>query len=544
MFDYAAPILMLRTRLLLIATCLVPTFASAADSAGYHPWAPKRDGVKRIDLSPEARARGGLIAVPVEQPDLSRLDRIMRGEEPADVDGKTTRGSLPDGWVQRGSVVVPKEIDDGSLVIEPETIFAVEDIPGNEYPRKHTLYLNFSGGMLYSGSDNSAESTSTLATQGNYPAWTQGENQAVAVAQAVAADFEPFGIQVVYAERPDNVAPYTMEMMGGDWTDTNLEDPAGGVAPGADCGALGQRHVVYSFETFSVLQMANTASQEAGHSYGLDHTFDCNSVMSYCAGGDGSFRNGCTGLCESQCQGPNSAGCQLTHEMFCGEGSVEQNDFEEMSWIFGTNEPDMEAPSAEIVEPADGAMFEGGTDINFRALVDDNYGGYGWKYVFTKDGEVFYDQPDYDREVDADYRAAVNLGGLEAGEYVLTVEVHDQYGNVATDSVTVTVGESASTGGVDESGSDGDSAEGDDEGDDDGDSGDEDSEDSGEAEGTSEPTATAGGTGDPTEPRGCSCSTDGPTGTTGHLAAWALFGVAVGRRTRQAARRRQAADRA
>lgn len=543
MFEYARPTFMLRARHLLIATCLVPLTASAAE--GYHPWAPKRDGVKRIDLSAEARAKGGLIAAPVEQPDMSKLDRVMRGEEPADIDGKNPRGSLPEGWVQRGGVVLPQAIDDGTLVVEPETIFAVEDIPGNEYPRKHTLYLNFTGGMLYSGSDNSAESTSTLARQGNYPAWTQGENQAVAVAQAVAADFEPFGVQVVYMERPDKVAPYTMEMMGGDWTDTNLEDPAGGVAPGADCGALGQRHVVYSFETFSVLQMANTASQEAGHAYGLDHTFDCNSVMSYCGGGDGSFRTACAGLCEAQCQGPNSAGCQLTHEMFCGEGSLEQNDFDEMTWIFGGNEPDMEAPTAEIVSPADGEEFDAGSDIQFRALVDDNYGGYGWKFLFVKDGEVLYDQPDYDRDVDAEYRAAVNLGGLESGVYELTVEVHDQYGNIATDTVTVTVGPAPATTSVDDTGDDDDTADSadDDDGEDEGDDDDSDGEDDGTGVGSGEDSA--GGTGDGgTAPRGCSCTADDPSDASGLVALFGLVGWGIGRSSRQAARRRRAADRA
>ncbi|MGH0031498.1 MAG: hypothetical protein ACQGVC_17030, partial [Myxococcota bacterium] len=56
-----------------------------------------------------------------------------------------------------------------------------------------------------------------------------------------------FGIRVMYLERPNKTVPYTMVMIGGDWTDTNIEDPAGGVAPGTDCGALGQRHVVYTF---------------------------------------------------------------------------------------------------------------------------------------------------------------------------------------------------------------------------------------------------------------------------------------------------------
>jgi len=517
------------------ALCLLPATAAANPSKGYHPYAPK-GRILELDLSEAGLAKSRSIATATEQPDLSRLDPIMRGELAADHDGKQPRGALPDDLVQRGSIVLPSAIDDGTLVVEPETIFAVTDIPGNEYPRKHTLYLNFIGGPLTSGSDNSAENKSQLALNGNYPAWTQGNTSAIAVAQAVQADFAPFGITVVYETRPEKVIPYTMQMMGGDWTDTNIDSPAGGVAPGADCGALGQRHVVYSFETASTVQMANTASQEAGHAYGLDHVLDCGSVMSYCGGGDGSFRMTCAGLCEAQCQGPNSAGCQLTHEMFCGEGSFQQNDFEEMTWLFGGNEPDMEAPSAEIQSPVDGDTFEAGADVDFRALVDDNYGGYGWKYVFSKDGEVFFDEPDYEREVDAEYRAAVNLGDLTQGEYVLTVEVHDHYGHMTSDTVTINVGAAADSGpsNAGESGSDSDTN-------DDDEASDGEAESDGEGD-TSDTAVTAGGTGtSPTDPKGCACSTDagaqGGSSIASAAALLALGGLIVrpGRRRRRAA---------
>jgi MYXO-CTERM domain-containing protein len=513
---------------------LLPVLASADPSAGYHPYGPTGK-ITTLDLSAEGLARSRRIAAPTEQPDLSRLDPIMHGELAADPDGRQPRTSMPDGMVQRGSMVLPSAIDDGTLVVEPETIFAAADIPGNEYPRKHTLYLNFVGGMLTSGSDNSAEDKSTLARTGMYPAFTQGNTKAIAIAQAVQADFAPYGITVVYEARPEKVIPYTMQMMSGDWQDTNIDSAAGGVAPGADCGSLGQRHVVYTFENGSTVGMANTASQEAGHAYGLDHVLDCQSVMSYCAIGDGSFRNTCAGLCEAQCQGPNSAGCQLTHEMFCGEDSFQQNDAEEMAWMFGGNEPDMEPPTVEIQSPVDGDTFEAGVDIDFRAVVDDNYGGYGWQYLFTKDGEVIYDTPDYDREVDADYRAAVNLGDLEPGEYVFTIEVHDHFGHMATDTVTINVGAAADSGPSDTSDSDADA-----------DSGDEADADSGD-EGDDETSATgvsAGGTGtDPAADSGCACSTarsdaDQTSHQIGSAAALLALGgliVRPGRRRRRAA---------
>ncbi len=462
-----------------LVTLLVPVPADAGDeediddlaAIGYHPWA-HTPRVRTVDLSAEARAAAkDYVSAPVEQPDFWSLDDFKLDPDEIPPPDPANAGKTPDGWVQRGSVVLPEEVALGLKEVELEPIWAVEDIPGNKYPRKHTLFLNFNGGMLYSGKDNSAENRSTLAKQGIYPTFAGGEQTALAIVQAVQNDVAPYGIRVMYDKRPRKLVPYTMEMIGGHWTDTNLDSPAGGVAPGADCGALGQRHVVYTFSNGgSVTGAANTASQEAGHAWGLDHTFNCASVMSYCGGGDGSFQDSCDGLCESQCQGPNSAGCRLTHEMFCGQGNNQQNDHAELTWIFGGNEPDLEPPTVEIVEPEDGLELPKGADVVLRAIVDDNYGGFGWKFVVEKDGEVIWDQPDYDRDVDDEYRAALHFTKLDPGTYVLTVEAEDHFENVTRDSVTIYVGvaagDSGSGTGGDDEGGDGTTGGGDSEADD------------------------------------------------------------------------------
>jgi MYXO-CTERM domain-containing protein len=100
----------------------------------------------------------------------------------------------------------------------------------------------------------------------------------------------------------------------------------------------------------------------------------------------------------------------------------------------------MEPPTVEIVQPEDGLEVEAGADVNLRAIVDDNYGGFGWQFTVEKDGEVIYDAPDYERDVDPEYRAALNFTNLEAGVYVLTVTAQDHYEQVTTDSVTLYVG--------------------------------------------------------------------------------------------------------
>ena len=426
-------------------------FAEAKEE--FHPWVHYPQ-VKTIDVSAEAREGGDYIAQPVPQPAFDELDAHKLPDDqinaapPSQRDPSDT-AKLPDGWVQQGSVVLPSDVVDGFKDVGTGPIFAVEDIPGNQYPRKHTLFLNFAGGMLYNGTDNSAENRSSLALTGVYPTFGGGESVALAVIQATEANFAQFGIRIVYETRPRNVVPYTMEMVGGTWMDTNLSDSAGGVAPGADCGALGQRHVVYTFSNGgSVNRAANTIAQEAGHAYGLDHSLNCDSVMSYCGGSsNGSFQDGCDGLCENACQG--AAGCRLTHDMFCGEGNDQQDDVAEMAWIFGGNEPDMEAPTVDIQSPIDGAELEEGANIELRAVVSDNYGGYGWRFLVTKDGEVIYDQPDYDRDVDPEFRAALNLANLETGVWAFTVEAEDQYEHVTSQTVTVSVGGATASGGSD-----------------------------------------------------------------------------------------------
>ncbi len=414
---------------------------------GYHPWAPTPGQVRTLDLSdPGGDGRVWLRDFGVEQPDLSQLDLLRDDDDATPADGAATRlgapARLPEGWVQVGNVVMPAAVAKGDAVVDPDVIAAIEDWPGNEYPRKHTLYLNFVGGELNVGSDNSAEDTSILARQGPYPAYTGGEQNALSIAQAVENDVAGFGIRVAYHERPGKIAPYTMEMIGGSWQNVNTDQPAGGVAPGADCGALGQRHIVYTFAAGStpVNRVANTASQEAGHAWGLDHTFNCSSVMSYCANADGVFSGTCDDLCESGCQGPNTAGCRLTHEAFCGVGNDQQNEVQTLTWLFGSEEPDMVAPTAEIISPADGELLPEGANVELKALVGDDYGGYGWAWRITRDDEVIFDDVDYERMVDEDYRPSLNLEGLTTGVWQFTITVQDQYEHVTSDTVTVSVG--------------------------------------------------------------------------------------------------------
>ena len=111
-----------------------------------------------------------------------------------------------------------------------------------------------------------------------------------------------------------------------------------------------------------------------------------------------------------------------------------------LTWLFGGNEPDMMPPTAEIISPVDGDQLAEGANVDLKALIGDDYGGYGWAWRITRDDEVIFDDVDYERMVDDQYRPSLNLAGLTAGVWRFTITVQDQYEHVTSDTVTVSVG--------------------------------------------------------------------------------------------------------
>jgi hypothetical protein len=417
----------------------------AASAGRYDPYAVVPRGPIVIDMAKVVASPQ--LPEPQEQPDLSALRETPEEPRPAQAGRRNT---LPDGWVQLGEVVQREEVALGIAEVSPDPDPAWEDLEGNQYPRKHTLFMNFNGGKLYNGADNSAENRSSLAGADKYPAFLGSESSALAVIQAVQADMATLGVVVAYEKRPNKTLPYTMAMVSGSWEDTNLEEPAGGVAPGTDCEARGQRHVVYVFD-----RAASTVGQEAAHSWGLDHTIGSDRIMSYEGGSNKHFGDNCQPLCEEGCQGPGSIGCRAIHEKYCGVGSEAQNDLAELGFIFGTNEPDTEPPEVDIVAPAeDVVVVKAGASVAVQGSVHDNYGGVGWRLVIVKDGETVTDQVDYDKVL------AWNLSSPPNGVYEVILEAEDHFGHVVSDKVTLYVGveapmdsESGGTGG--EEGSEG-----------------------------------------------------------------------------------------
>lgn len=380
------------------------------------------------------------------------------------------REGLPAGWVQIGGMVVPQAVADGADVRMPGSVpeLGLADAPhptrgtvmgpsaadlckfpdetppgiysgeyrrGTEYPRRGTVYMNYTGGKLINGGENSAENQSTLAKfDATYPVYGGGEEKAVAVAQAVQADFAELAVRVVYLKRPPKLLPYVMIMMGGRYTDTT-SGPAGGVAPGADCEDAGLRNVCYAFVKGSAAtDQSNVASQEIGHTMGLGHTYGNDRVMAYGydtnANIDMGFGDECTTVFVASGQAGYCAGVNKCH---CASDGKQQHDLNSLKAIYTAPGPDMVPPTISITSPMDGAVY--GPDELITVDVDpmDDYGGYGWELVVSKDGEVLAEVVDYQLS------QQFLLKGLPPGTYKLTARVQDHDDQVGEDFITVTI---------------------------------------------------------------------------------------------------------
>lgn len=287
------------------------------------------------------------------------------------------------------------------------------------------VFVNFDGAELSWGWDDAGSNTSQIwEMAGTFAPYGDDPMKRAAVMQAVREDWAPYAVTITDT-RP-LIGEYTMCMVG----PTN---PFGqnvlGIAP-LDCSD-GQTHgnITYAFHSandgMAATTAATTIGQEVAHSYGLEHVDDPTDVMNpYNNGGDPWFHDECIPIV-------GDVICGAQHEVGCGTATM-QNAHAELLALFGAAAPDTEPPQVAIVSPADGDVFEVGTDFPIDVEASDA-GGVAEVRLWL--GEELHGSDD-----------AEPLGWFvskaPAGEYVFTVEAVDLAGNQAfSEQVIVRVGD-------------------------------------------------------------------------------------------------------
>jgi hypothetical protein len=337
-----------------------------------------------------------------------------------------------------------------AIGLPPDPV-ADHDGTWHDDPHYATIFLNFFGGMLTSGTNASEmESNCIGAVDVDYPAYAGSEADALAIIQVFENAMAPYAVRVAYEEAPPQHLPYSMVMMGGSPQDVGQDSGTLGVSCSSDCGDVWWRDTTLAFteQSGNPTTLGNTALQEAAHAFGLDHIDGSEHIMYPLATpGNKIWSSACTPYNNST--GP--IGCTYIHRIFCPEGS--QNDDAELLAFFGPNAPDVQAPTVVINTPTDGIEVESEGAVQVTAEVSDDHLGYGWRLrvVQPDGGELIANAYQLDTGWD------LSFSGLPDGEYEIYVEAVDHDGNEGTDVVSVFVGVPSddSGGGVDGTGGDG-----------------------------------------------------------------------------------------
>ena len=362
--------------------------------------------------------------------------RMLFGQEvheatPMDADGVAERRASFEAmlaernWIELGDQVGPASPDGGFL--QPTEPVAAWTTP----PHRATIFLNFFGTDTLSPGTNSAlDESSCLSGSMSWPGFGGTEQQALALIEVFETQMAPYGIRIAYDERPPAHLPYAMVMMGGTPQLLGLPNGVLGVSCSSDCGDFWWRDTTFAFTDAinpdNAEVLGTTALHEAAHAFGLAHIDDSSKIMHpFVGSGDVTWEQTCTPYNDAT----GGINCMPTHDEFCGGGA--QNSHAELLAYFGENSPDIEAPSVEILSPADGAEFEVGSSVTVEAEVSDDHEGVGWKLVI----------PEVDQEAVAfSFETSWPLGNLPAGVYTLRVEAIDHERNEAVDEVTIYVG--------------------------------------------------------------------------------------------------------
>lgn len=222
----------------------------------------------------------------------------------------------------------------------------------------YLLYLNRceGGETITPGFNDSRNNTSSIPNQAiTFPEYPYGDaswNQVVSETRSILS---PFGIEITDQDPGDT--PHTeIIACGQSFVGANVL----GIAP-FGCGLVANA-IGYAFaenHSGDPRQLAETIAHEAGHTWTLNHLYDCADPMTYLEGcGDKAFQN-----VELDCAGVANNGAWQRESCTCGGGT--QNSFRTLIDYFGPN--DFALPTLNLESPANEALVGPGFAIRGNA---------------------------------------------------------------------------------------------------------------------------------------------------------------------------------
>ena len=246
------------------------------------------------------------------------------------------------------------------------------------------IYLERCAGgcTIYKGSVDNAPSYTSTIPDGNGPFFVsefgypdEMWNEIVA---CVRETYAPYNVQVTDVKPATGL--YHMAVVAGEPSEVGLPNYYGGVGH-ATCDPVNNAvsYVFANHVTADAFWMCAAVAQESGHTWGLDHAFDCSDPMTYLpACGQQFFRN---------------------KQFRCGEGAPRdcvcsgayQNSHIRLLTVFGPGAP-LPQPVVEMQDPAGDTQVSSGFAVAASATAKRGFGhaelllnGYVWARA---DGEV------------------------------------------------------------------------------------------------------------------------------------------------------------
>lgn len=312
------------------------------------------------------------------------------------------------------------------VLVEPQPRELRRDAAGPDF-----LYLNRCVGdcdVTPGGNSARDDSSSIPDDPTTLTEFTHGDEVWDAVVACVAQTYAPYGVEVVTAE-PTGSDPYVEVMVAGSPSQMGLGGTTLGIAPLAtDCSAQ-QNVLAFAFANVHggqdlVLDLCATVAHEAGHTYGLDHEYDCDDPMTYLTGCGQKFFLNVNAQC-GEFDGPRDCRC-----------GARQNSHVKLTAELGAGELPP-GPTVTFPYPADGAMVNPGFSVfgevdEPRIVKRVEFWLNGWPWS-VQDGERGKDTYSY------------TANGLPDGIIDVEIRAYNDLEVVGTASLTVTQGEPCTT---------------------------------------------------------------------------------------------------